>query len=336
MIEAVVGEELSIGLTNAVLLALWAVLPVLLLGYTQQSLAARRVRPEFSLRKSEVAELDRAVLLYEKACARLKEINDQGDGPNAFWWGLIGRRADTPNQADELQDLEAYAHHLRATIIRLRRRPLQRLRSWGHIVSSKFALGGALAAHAVGLVLLIVAFHFLQTDASTTSESSLLVWYPLDAHIFYANSVAAGLAAVVAPTFYFMRQASLRQERALEFCAFKELADVDPGQVLDQMQDGPDPSQPADLSAASEDSSWFAVLGLSHSATVEEVKQAYKALIKQNHPDRVHGLAPAFRKLAEAETKKLNDAYRRALFSIPSFEAAWSARPSGEPVNSVL
>ena len=48
--------------------------------------------------------------------------------------------------------------------------------------------------------------------------------------------------------------------------------------------------------------------------TGEQVlKQAYKELVKQNHPDRVHSMAPAFRELAEAETKKLNIAYADAI-----------------------
>jgi DnaJ-class molecular chaperone len=65
------------------------------------------------------------------------------------------------------------------------------------------------------------------------------------------------------------------------------------------------------------DASWIEILGVSETATVEEVKEAYKALIKQNHPDRVQGMSPAFKELAEAETKKINAAYREALNSAP-------------------
>ncbi|HEX8765489.1 MAG TPA: J domain-containing protein, partial [Candidatus Acidoferrum sp.] len=58
---------------------------------------------------------------------------------------------------------------------------------------------------------------------------------------------------------------------------------------------------------------WIRILGVSESATIEEVKEAYKTLIKQNHPDRVQGMSQAFKKLAEVETKKINAAYRQAL-----------------------
>jgi DnaJ-domain-containing protein 1 len=62
---------------------------------------------------------------------------------------------------------------------------------------------------------------------------------------------------------------------------------------------------------------WFKVLGLEKSASIAEVRKAYKALIKQNHPDRVQDMSPAFRKLAETETKKLNTAFRQALSRVP-------------------
>jgi DnaJ domain len=333
MHEPGIGGDFSVALVNAVLLALWLVLPGLLLCYMRQSLTARRIRPEFSLRKSEAIELDRAVLLYEKVCYRLQEINDQGESPNGFWRALFGRGADIRQQhADELDDLEAHAHHLRATIIRLKCRPLQRLRSWVHIISSQFALGRALAVHVVSLALLIVEFHVSKrlawADELTSGVRSLLVWYPLEEHLFFANAVAAGFAAMAAPVFYLMRRASLRQEYRLEFCALKEFADTDPGQVIDQTQADQtdwDPSQQADSREVGGDNSCFAVLGLAHSATIEEVKEAYKALIKQNHPDRVHGMSPAFRELAEAETKKLNAAYRQALIFVPLLESRHGA-----------
>jgi DnaJ-domain-containing protein 1 len=47
-------------------------------------------------------------------------------------------------------------------------------------------------------------------------------------------------------------------------------------------------------------------------ASIEEIKDAYKALVKQNHPDQVHNTSSVFRELAEAETKKLNAAYAEA------------------------
>lgn len=95
MLELGVGEELSVVLVNAVLLALWPVLPGLLFSYIGQLLVTRRRRPEFSLHKSEAIELDRATLLYEKVCNHLREINDQSGELNGFWRVLFGRRVET-------------------------------------------------------------------------------------------------------------------------------------------------------------------------------------------------------------------------------------------------
>ncbi|HEX2216904.1 MAG TPA: hypothetical protein VHG27_09490, partial [Xanthobacteraceae bacterium] len=111
---------------------MWAVVPLLLVGYIRQSIAARRIQPELSLRKLESIELDRAVLLYEKVCNRLKDFDQQLEHAkaNASWWARHRRRAQIRRQyGDELADLEAYAHHLRSTIIRLRRRPIRRFKA---------------------------------------------------------------------------------------------------------------------------------------------------------------------------------------------------------------
>lgn len=314
------GGEVSLALANAVLIALWPVLPALVFGFVRQSLTARRARPRVSFRQFEAAELNRAVLLHQQVCRRLEEIKDNGGPPNGFWPALLRRTARIdPNHTEEHEGFEAHRRYLRTTIQQLKRRPLQRLRAWAHTVSSQSAVGAALATHVAVLTFLIAAFH-ISVQAAWADELSRarnVLWYPLDERLFYANAVATFLAALAAPAFYLVRRTSLRQECWLEFRALKELADSDPDEAIEQPQFG-EAGQGADAGTDGEGVSWSTVLGLSPSATMEEVKEAYKALIKQNHPDRVHGMSAAFKNLAESETKRINAAYRQALVSAHS------------------
>jgi DnaJ like chaperone protein len=53
----------------------------------------------------------------------------------------------------------------------------------------------------------------------------------------------------------------------------------------------------------------FATLGLSADATPAEIKQAWRQLSKENHPDRVTHLGEEFRRVAEERMRKINAAY---------------------------
>lgn len=319
MVELGSSQEVSLALVNAILLALWPVLPGLLLGYARKALALRQTRPEFSLRRSEGLELDRAVRLYEDVRNRLKTLENEGERSKSLWEGLL-RQGGIERDSDEVDDLHAHAQFLRETIVRLKRRPLQRLRSWMHLISSKSALGRGLAAHVVGFALLLVIFRGPEqpawADEVTTGARTVLAWYPFDARFFYANAVATGFAAAAVPLFYLARWIGLRREYGYEFNTFKELARSDPGQLFDQLdiaEAGADAAPGADTTEAGADGAWHDVLGLPSSATIEQVKEAFKRLVKQNHPDRLHDMSPALRTLAETETKRLNAAFRQAL-----------------------
>ncbi len=314
------GGELSALLVNAVLLALWAALPGLILGYIRLVLAARKIRPEFALRKSEISELDRAVALYDQVCRRLETIEQQMEAPARFWRTWFDRTDDVPD-AEDCDDLRAHAQHLQGTIASLKHRPLQRLHAWVHAASAQSAMAGAIAAYGAALTLAIAASQApgQAAWADELNARPALVWYPLDAGLFYANAVAAGFAVTAAALFYLLRRARLRRDHELEICAFEDLAYSDPLRPVEPPEDQAafDPSQWTEANENNANDAWFAVLGLSPGATIEDVRNAYKALIKQNHPDRVHDMAPVFRALAEAETKRINAAYRQALICVP-------------------
>jgi DnaJ-domain-containing protein 1 len=57
---------------------------------------------------------------------------------------------------------------------------------------------------------------------------------------------------------------------------------------------------------------WYDVLEVPAEATLADVKIAYRRKIALYHPDRVTGLAPELRSLAEMRSKELNVAYDTA------------------------
>jgi DnaJ-domain-containing protein 1 len=58
---------------------------------------------------------------------------------------------------------------------------------------------------------------------------------------------------------------------------------------------------------------WWRLLEVAPSATKDEIVRNYRQKIRQCHPDRVAGLAPEFRELAEERSKELNAAYAQAM-----------------------
>lgn len=53
----------------------------------------------------------------------------------------------------------------------------------------------------------------------------------------------------------------------------------------------------------------YSLLGITEAATPEQIKDAYKTLSKQYHPDKVHHLGAEFKAFAEAKQKEINNAY---------------------------
>lgn len=54
---------------------------------------------------------------------------------------------------------------------------------------------------------------------------------------------------------------------------------------------------------------YYAILGVSSSATPDEVRAAYRKKIRQYHPDRVAGLGEKLQEVATEESKTINKAY---------------------------
>lgn len=320
MLGAAFNETYSIAAVNAALMALMVVLPALLVGYVRQ--ATKRASADFSLRRLEAFELDRAELQYRKICQRMAEIDRLARNGTGPFWRRLRHRAEIRRQyRGEYEDLRANGRHLRTSIILFRRRPIERLRAWVHVIASRFAFGSSLASYLTILVPATVFIYFSEQplwaqDLASTLESAIL-WKPFDdERLLYVNAITSSFVLMLAPLLYLTRRARLYSDHRIETKALRDFAGADPDRLI--QDDAPIITQLDDplVFETSGSDNCFAILGLSPAATEDEIKEAYRSKIRLNHPDRVHGLAPAFRALAEVETKKLNSAYEEALAAI--------------------
>jgi hypothetical protein len=316
MLGAAFNETYLIAAVNAALVALTMVLPALLVGYVRQT--TRRVSADFSLRRLEAFELDRAEAQYRKISQRIAEIDGLARSGTGSLWKRLRHRAEIRQQyRAEMEDLRANARHLRASIILFRRRPIRRLRSWVHMISSRFAFGSSLASYLTLLVPATVFIYFseqpLWAQELTTTLETAILWKPFDERLLYVNALTSSLVLALAPFLYATRRVKLYSDHRMQTKALRDFAGADPDKLL--QDDAPSTAQvedPLTFEFNGRDDC-FAILGLSPVATANEIKDAYRAKIRLSHPDRVHGLAPAFRILAESETKRLNAAYEEAL-----------------------
>src|SRR5215471_1011488 len=129
MLESEIGHAVSIALDNAAPLACVATIVIMLVGCVVCDISARRLGADFSLGRLEKVELDRALVLYGKVFDRLHDIRGEAEQPCPTLLARYRLRRQVRRKfASELRDLQTYAAHMRATIVTLRRKPLDRFR----------------------------------------------------------------------------------------------------------------------------------------------------------------------------------------------------------------
>jgi DnaJ domain len=313
MLGAAFNEAYSAAaLLNAALLLLLSVLPALWLGFLWQT--ARPPAADFSLRTMEAIELERAETIPQKIAALLAEIELLArSGTGAFWRRMRYRAQVRHDHRTEIEDLRACANHLRAYMAEIRRRPIRRLRGWCQAISRRFAYSAGLVAY-LAIAALVTSIYILdqpvRADEVIDQIHTRLLWSPVDERLLYANGAVSTVVLALVPIFYVMRRQRLFSDHRIQARILREFAALNPDELVES--DGSYGFMEEPLPA---DTSWFAVLELPPTATLAQIRDAYRKKVKQTHPDRVNGMAPAFKELAEAETKKLNAAYQQALLT---------------------
>jgi len=126
-------------------------------------------------------------------------------------------------------------------------------------------------------------------------------------HRFYISMMRAGAShGFVLTTASFQHSAhAFARERAISLIDGTGLLEWIHGQPPDQLRTERRSPFPGDDP--------HAILGISRSATRKQIRQAYVALLKKYHPDRVAHLGEEFRALAEERTQAINRAYEALL-----------------------
>jgi hypothetical protein len=323
-----INEAVAAALSNTGAVAPAALMLISLGGFLRYKIAASKISVNFQLRKLEAVELDRSMLLYKKVYERRAEIKNMTEEIQGDLLARYRKRKMVRQQfAEELEDIEAYGKHLRSLIVRLRTKPIQRLRHWVHVCSARVAFGRSLTAYVViccvGLIELYCLQHLLLLDEMGTGFALLPQWEHLQGPMLYANWLAAGFMLATWPVVYLYRRAELNRRYRTPVRLCKRFAAADPDRLIEQLHTERHCEEPLQSSdQIPQEGTCFDVLGLSPTTTIEEVKEAYRERVKQSHPDRVQGMSRAFTVLAEAETKKLNAAYQEALMALQGLLAA--------------
>jgi hypothetical protein len=204
----------------------------------------------------------------------------------------------------------------------LRSRPTAVLDQWIHVTSLRFAFRFAFPLYIIVFSGLYVWEPITLAELSTLVRQCTLIHLPGVPVAIYSSALIAGLAsAALFGLTYLGRRIALRYATAAErlrvtdFGANDEvnfsanesddelgLDDDDEGRGGYQEHAGAHPS------GSFRTEKWYEILGVSASATRDEVETAWRDKIRMNHPDLVARLDPSFRALAEERTKRLNAA----------------------------
>lgn len=154
------------------------------------------------------------------------------------------------------------------------------------------------------------------------SLAGLLIWKPFPPSVMTTAFLLTCVGYISGVFFYYRQKdqllkladgARVQAWRRLERKWDPNVRDYEPFRGFDWLDDG-DTKEEEDVRVVSgnDGSHWWDILGVPASATIEDVKSAYREAIKKYHSDKVAGLGQKLQVLAEEESKRINVAYAEA------------------------
>lgn len=241
-------------------------------------------RPDiFELSGKEMEYLRNAESQIPRIANALELCLKRGEGLNRNVNGDFDRRNRLGKDLnEEIWLLSSQYEQEKEVRERLRKEPFSRIVEWINVTSARDALLGGFF---ISLIALIYSTFF-------------------GFNIAYQPKIALSTGVSIL-AFYLVRKKILQSQKQELIIRCKEFANV----LIDE------PSIKFEESTSESDDNgaeqpqnfeWYTELGIAKNATRNEIIEAYKMKIAQNHPDKVAHMDEKFRRLAEEASRKLN------------------------------
>jgi hypothetical protein len=295
------------------------------IGILVYEIRAKRAPSDFALRTEEAEELSDVGGRFGAVLQRIDEIEQEGSHlkQNADGSYHRGSRLGV-SLNNELEELLPEKDQLADRYIEIQQLPIDRLDKWIHLSSMRSALRWVAPAYVgIGIVLYLIDPAWMKGLSDFIGQYLFLHFRGANDMVFASALIAALACAVLLPIVYVIRRSSLRRATEATRQQLLEMPDEedsppasgdDDPEYRDDEYEGEEYNGATDEDDEPEEAKpWYEILGVSPTASPQEINIAHREHIKTCHPDLVAGLDPEFRELAEAKAKALNAAREEGL-----------------------
>jgi hypothetical protein len=312
---------LGLALVGIVLLtiAVYAFPIILLVCITCYEIWASRASNNFALSAEEAEELSDVARKFNTVSQRLDEINEEGSQLKQNADGMYHRGSKLGIALNrELEVLRPEQEDLVTRYTEIQQLPIGRLNEWIRLFSIRSGFRWTAFAYvAIGLSLYLLDPVWMR-GLSKFIGQYMFLRFPGAGDILYGSVLIAALtSAALFPIIYYIRRSM--HDRATDAIRqrLSESPDEDDPQASEEDSadeyDGSESESHEPDNAENEDKPWYEILGVSPTASSQEINVAYREQVKKCHPDLVAGLDPDFRTLADEKAKALNAARAEGL-----------------------